>query len=58
MSVIAMILQEMQSDDSDDSERLERIYQDADKEGKKLIDSVLICICGYSYPTLKEMTEE
>jgi hypothetical protein len=58
MSTIAeKVFASMGSDDTDDSDRLERLYDDADAAGKALIDDVLICLCGYSMPSLKDMEE-
>src|SRR5262245_23564118 len=53
--VIDQIEELMQSDDDDreeQSELLVSIYDEADENGKKLIDRVIICLCGYSLKTL------
>lgn len=54
MSIIGQIQDAMVCDDEDQSDRLERLYEHSDEAGKALIDAALICICGYSIPTLRE----
>lgn len=54
-SIIEKAFMSMGSDDTDDSDRLERLYADADTKGKALIDDVLICMCGYSFDSLKDL---
>jgi hypothetical protein len=54
-SIAEKVFMSMGSDDTDDSDRLMRLYDDADEKGKALIDDVLICLCGYSMPSLKDL---
>jgi predicted transcriptional regulator len=55
MSLVSQIQRQMESDDTDDSDRLEVLYENADEKGKALLDDALICLCGYSFKSLKEM---
>lgn len=51
-TLIGRIQNAMLTDDADQSERLATLYANASAEGKQLLDDALICICGYSIPTL------
>lgn len=51
-SLIQLIQAEMLSDSEDDSERLAALYEQASPEQRKVVDDVLICLCGYSMPSL------
>jgi len=56
MNLIELIISEAQNDEensNNQSERLEGLYDGADDKGKQLIDDALICICGWSLPSLR-----
>lgn len=60
-NIIDIIDEEMQSDEENrdrQSEILENHYKNATKKGKGLIDDVLLCLCGWSFRTLKEKMNE
>lgn len=50
----------MQNDDDaiNQSEELESIYDDTSELEKKVIDKILICICGYSLDTITNHPED
>jgi hypothetical protein len=54
MSIVNRIAEAIASDDDDQSERLIETYKAATKKQKEAIDDVMICLCGYSMPTLIE----
>jgi len=58
LDVITTIQTQMMSDDTNDSDRLIRTYEGADEATKAVIDDVLITLCGYSMPSLLEMSSE
>lgn len=55
MSIVNRIAEAIASDDDDQSERLIETYKAASKTRKAAIDDVMICLCGYSIPTLIDM---
>ena len=42
----------------DNNEDLANMYMDSDETVRKYIDATLICICGYSLPTLMRLADE
>lgn len=52
------IIFEAMTTDTDGNEkqadRLERLYNEADQTKKKLIDEVMMCLCGWTMKTLIE----
>lgn len=59
-NILERILGLMQSDDDNtkrQSTRLKNLYENADKDGKELLDNALLCICGYTLKTLIKETE-
>lgn len=55
MTLISRIADAIATDDDDQSERLIETYKAASKTRKAAIDDVMICLCGYSIPTLIDM---
>lgn len=51
-SFIALIVNEILSDGDDESEKLLRLYRNATKEERMLIDAFCVYLCGWSVPTL------
>ena len=41
------IAEEIQSDEENDSYHLLELYKQADENDRALLDSMLVCICGY-----------
>lgn len=58
MTLISRIAEAIATDDDDQSERLVETYKAASKTRKAAIDDVMICLCGYSMPTLIEQAKE
>jgi hypothetical protein len=54
MTLISRIADAIATDDDDQSERLIETYKAASKTRKAAIDDVMICLCGYSIPTLMD----
>lgn len=57
MSLVSRIAEAIASDDDDQSERLIETYKAASKTRKAAIDDIMICLCGYSMPTLIDAEE-
>lgn len=57
MSLVSRIAEAIMSDDDDQSERLIDTYQQASPEQQQAIDDCLICICGWSIPSLMEQAK-
>ena len=56
MNLIELIISEAQNDEENSNNQstlLERLYNKADDNGKQLLDDALICICGWSLPSLR-----
>jgi|RhiMethySRZTD1v2_1073278.scaffolds.fasta_scaffold2518558_2 hypothetical protein len=56
-NLIATIFNEMASDCDWQSRRLLRIYALGDAAQRDLIDDVLLCLCGWTFPTLLRKSE-
>ncbi len=62
MTVILDAVHESISEDwegvdwSGQSDRILEIYQQADSDTKKAIDEVMVCVCGYSIPSLVKIS--
>jgi len=52
MTIVSRIAELIETDDCDQSERLIDTYKAATKKQKEAIDDLMICLCGYSMPTL------
>jgi hypothetical protein len=60
-NIIEGIFTLMQKDDEDpmkQSEILEITYNKATQDEKKIIDDIMICVCGYSLDTILNRPEE
>jgi hypothetical protein len=60
MNLIDYIEEEMRNDDEDrekESRRLVQDYEAASEAEKRAIDGALICLCGWSLPTLIEKAD-
>lgn len=53
--VIGKIIDEALSDTENESCRLLRNYLDADETERAIMDSVLVCLCGWTMETIIEM---
>lgn len=58
LTEIYTLMSEDDDDPEDQSQHLVDLYEKADEAGKRLIDDTLICVCGYSLPSLKERAGE
>lgn len=56
--IVGVISQEMLTDDEDQSQRLIDLYESFDWQRQEAIDEVLMCICGWSFESLKAMAVE
>ena len=61
MSYIEFILNQMNCDEEDpdkQSTRLEYYYQISDEQTRAVINLILICLCGWSFPTIRKNAPE
>jgi hypothetical protein len=58
MSIVGVIHWQMAEDDTDDSDRMIELWLRSNAEQRKLIDELLVCLCGWSFATLMEKMAE
>ena len=56
--VVSLIMEEMQIDTENQSKRLLQYYNEASDEGKNIISEVLMCLCGWTFPTIVSLAKE
>lgn len=57
-SIIMEIYNHMSSDTDDDTIHLLNLYLEADKKERAILDSMMVCICGYTMESIIFLMEE
>jgi len=53
-NIIPVIYEAMGTDQENDSQRLFNYYRDCNEEERAAINTMLICLCGWSFETILE----
>jgi hypothetical protein len=54
MSIISVISREMASDDYDESDKLEAYYFSLKPKEKKIVDEVMMFLCGWTFESIRK----
>ena len=60
-NIMDTIYKEMHSDDmstDDSSDRLKEAWEEATPKEREAMDEVLMCVCGWTYDTLRRKTRD